>query len=94
VKAAAFAIRADRHPRHWQELAKIGLEFRGKEPQFTAQQEPFVDDVLPLHPVRSTAKKLNPATTLGEHEEVTPHVPESPQRWVQIGGGIGIRKRG
>ena len=27
----------------------------------------------PLHPVRSTAKKLNPATALREHEKATPH---------------------
>jgi hypothetical protein len=26
-----------------------------------------------LHPVRSTAKKLNPATALREHQKLTPH---------------------
>ena len=36
-------------------------------------QHPFRGGVSPLLPVRSTAKNLNPATALREHENVTPH---------------------
>ena len=36
-------------------------------------QHPFRGGVSHFHPVRSTAKKLNPATALREHEKATPH---------------------
>ena len=73
-------------------MLSIGCKMVPREYSQVSLQFPARGGVSPLHPVRSTAKNLNPATTLREYESARTTVPESPHCTVLIGGRIGIRK--
>jgi hypothetical protein len=75
-------------------ITKIGAWFDHRL-QLVTVQHPFRGGVSPLHPVRSTDKNSQPHHgPPGNTKKPSLTGPESPHCRVQIGGGIGIGKRG